>query len=67
MGKIVDSSAQQSAPQRAARPDRAQMRRDRPQEPTLRSMKFAVMKIPEPIIVPITKEVAPTLIKETFK
>ena len=26
-------------------------------------MKFAVMKIPEPITVPITKEVAPTVHK----
>ena len=57
----MDSSAQQRAPQRAAIPDSAQMRRERPHEPTLRSMKFAVMKIPEPIIVPTTNEVAPTI------
>ena len=58
--KTVASSAQHRAPHRAARPDRPQIMRDRPQEPTLRSIKLAVMKMPEPMIVPTTKDVAPT-------
>ena len=60
LGKIVPSSAQHRAPQRAATPQRAQIRRERSQEPTLTSMKLAVMKIPEPMIVPTTKQVVPT-------
>ena len=34
--------------------------RERPQEPALARMELAVMKIPEPMMVPVTKEVAPT-------
>ena len=61
----MPSSAQHRAPHRAATPDRAQVRRDRHQEPTLTSMKLAVMKIPEPMMVPTTKQVVPTKIETT--
>ena len=61
----MPSSAQHRAPNRAATPHRAQVMRDRHQEPTLTSMKLAVMKIPEPMMVPTTKQVVPTVMITT--
>ena len=56
----MDSSAQQRLPASARSPDISQTSRARPQEPTARRMEFAVMKIPDPMMVPVTKEQAPT-------
>ena len=57
---MVASSAQHSAPLMASRPEMSQTRRDKNQEPTSFNMKLAVMKIPDPMIVPVTNDVAPT-------
>ena len=68
----VVSPAQERAPQSAAIPESPQIARATPHEPTADNletckrkgwethMKFAVMKIPDPITVPITNDVAPT-------
>ena len=60
LGNTVASSAQQRPPARARSPDTSQTSRHTPQEPTARRMELAVMKIPDPTMVPVTKEVAPT-------
>ena len=54
------SSAQQRPPVSARSPDTSQTSRARPQEPTARRIELAVMKIPDPMMPPVTKEVAPT-------
>ena len=69
----IGPPAQERAPQRAATPENPQIASATPQDPTADNldidrerfnhfthMKFAVMKIPDPITVPITKDVAPT-------
>ena len=60
LGNTVASSAQQRPPARARSPDTSQTSRHTPQDPTARRIELAVMKIPDPTIVPVTKEVDPT-------
>ena len=60
LGNIVASSAKQRLPARAASPLRAHMTRVIAHDPTWSIIVLAVIKIPDPIIVPVTNEVAPT-------
>ena len=59
-GKIVDSSDQHRPPAKANSPLTNQTIRHIPHDPTLRSIELEVIKIPEPMMVPVTKEVVPT-------